>query len=209
MDYEQEYENRTNLFLESMHNLNEKIASEMVAALWEDYDYFDVHADNDIAIIFFSETGNYDTVVKLLDLGLNPSTYDNAAIKLAAKNQHRDVVLLLAKDPRVDPIDALEYVEPGPGRDALILAIVKQTSASGDDGTLEQLLNDPQFRIEGVFDVLRPEHKYKYGIKLLREMTRMLKKENLPPYVIAQIFEYTYNVPALTLYDIIQIINDV
>lgn len=208
-DYDEMYLNQTQKFSDLVAEANELAAAEMVADLWEERDYFDHSVDDDLAVLLFAEKGNKESLLKLLDLGADPSTYDNAAIKLAAQNGHTDIVLELAKDDRVDPLSALEFVQ-GPGRDLLKLAIVKQISSQGDDETLQVLLNDPEFRIDGVMDVLQPEHKRKYGIKMVREVSRAFKpvRQQLPLEVVSQIITTAYDIPALSLYEIIEIMKE-
>lgn len=210
-DYEEMYEERTQKFSELVNEAEDDEAALMVAALWEERDFFDHNVDDDLAVLLFAERGNYIALTQLLDLGVDPATYDNAAIKLAAQNNHTDIVLELAKDPRVDPLEALQFVEPGEGRDALKLAIVKQISKEGDEATLQELLNDKEFRIEGVIDVLRPDHKRKYGIKMLREVGRAFKpvRSQVPPEVVRQIVSAAYNMPALSLYEMMSVIEPV
>lgn len=207
-DYEQLYEERTSKFSELVNEAEEKEAALMVAALWEERDYFDHNIDDDLALLLFAEKGNYIAVSQLLDLGADPSTYDNSAIKLAAQNGHTDVVLALAEDPRVDPVEALEYVEVDK-RDPLKLAIIKQLSKQGDDQQLGVLLDDPAFRIDGIMDVLRPHHKKKYSKKLFSEAARAFRpvRSQIPPDVVREIVLHAYDIPAMTLYEMMSVIE--
>ena len=208
-DYEEEYEKNTQKFSDYVNEADEENAAIMVSDLWEERDFFDHNVDDDLAVLLFAEKGNYNALTQLLDLGVDPSTYDNAAVKLAAENNHIDIVLELSKDSRVDPLEALQYVKEGPGRDALKLAIVRQISLEGDDETLQTLLNDKQFRIDGIMDVLQPEHKRKYGVKMMREVGRAFKpiRETVPPDVVRQIVLAAYDMPAFSLYEMMSVID--
>ena len=205
-NYEDSYEEQTAIFSEAVQEADVEKASMMVAGLWNEREYFDHSIDDDFAVLLFAEKGKKEPLQQLLDLGADPSTYDNAAIKFAAKYGHKDIVLLLAKDLRVNPIEALDYVQPGPGRDALKLAIVEQVSLEGDDDGLQALLNDPEFRIEGVEDVLQPHHKKKYAKKLLREVSRAFKpvRQQIPLEIVAKITSHAYNLPALSLHEMME-----
>lgn len=55
------------------------------------------------ALLYTSMIGFNDKINDLLMQGLNPASYNNAAIQLAVKNNHKDIVKTLLQDERVDP----------------------------------------------------------------------------------------------------------
>lgn len=64
--------------------------------------------NNNLAIIYASETGNLDIVDLLLQYPqVDPSAHNNRAIYVASGAGFADIVFRLLQDPRVDPVDYL------------------------------------------------------------------------------------------------------
>lgn len=210
-EYEQEYNNRTSLFSEHINSGDLKEASLMLAALHADYDYFDHNVDDDLALVFFSQNDDPNSVQMLLDLGVDPTTYDNAAIKGAVAEGYIDVVTTLATDNRVDIISALKYAPNENISNILKKEIIKRLSRQGDEESLKILLDDESFRIDGIMDVLRPDHKRKYAVKMLSEMSRAFRpvRSQLPPHVVRKIAQRAYDLSGMELYEIMNVINPV
>lgn len=62
------------------------------------------------ALIYASETGNLNQVVKLLtSKGVDPTFDDHSSFKLACQNHHLQICALLLKDGRVDPFAEKGY----------------------------------------------------------------------------------------------------
>lgn len=200
-----EYDERTQLFSDYMKNGDLDNASFMLASLHEGRDYFSHNVDDDLAIVFFSQNGDLNSVISLMDLGVNPSVYDNAAIKGAVSDGYVDIALELAKDDSVDIIDALQYVKNEDDANMLKMQIIKRLSRNGDEESLKVLLDDPSFRIAGIENMLRPDHKSKYIKKMISELSRTFKGV-VPPYVLKEIADNTYDLSGLNLYEIMTII---
>ena len=60
-------------------------------------------------IIEVSKYGLIDELKRLLDKGVDPSAYNNTAIRSASENGHLEIVKLLLTDKRVDPSDGSNY----------------------------------------------------------------------------------------------------
>lgn len=53
----------------------------------------DIHADNDLALIWASQNGHAETVRLLLNRGANVDANDNMALKLAYNDATREILL--------------------------------------------------------------------------------------------------------------------
>ena len=208
---DEEYIVRTSLFSELVNEGRAEEASQMVADLWEERDFFDHSVDDDLALVLFSEVGDETAVTQLLELGVNPATYGNAPIKMASQNGHNGIIMDLAKDPRVDILEGLDYVTDEQGKNTLKLMVIKRISQEGDEETLKTLLNDESFRIDGIMDVLREDHKRLYSIKMLSELARTFRSERstITPEIVNNIARHLYDMDGMTLFETMSIIEPI
>ena len=89
------------------------------------------------------ELGKTDLVIKMLEAGFEPDTYDNTALEIACRKQNVELVQILLADPRVDPTEP--YTE-----------ILYLNSRTGMNEQIERLLRaNSRFDPNLVFDTIK------------------------------------------------------